>query len=251
MPALPELQQGLIARLINRGGAEGLPVAEGGAFTPGQRFNVYTNNTQMILRDLLKAVFPVTTLLLGEKFMAFAAQEFIAAYPPDSGDMNGYGADFPAYLSRLPNLNQFAYVPDIAQLEWLAHEAYLSPRLPPLTAELLAAAEDPMALELKLQPHIHILRSAWPVDRLWEEVSAKGAALHDFRMQAAETFIAIYREEDRIALWSITEGGYKFLEHLQSSPSLALAAEAALRAESGLQLDLLLATLLQHKLLAA
>lgn len=251
MPVLPELQQGIIARLLARGCANGLPITEGGAFTPEQRFNVYTNNTQMILRDLLKDVFPVTSLLLGEKFMAFASQEFIAAFPPESGDMNGYGADFPAYLARLPSLNQFAYLPDIAQLEWLAHEAYLSPRIVPLTADMLAAAEDPMALTLRLQPHLYILRSAWPVDRLWEEVTAKGAELHGFKMQAAETFIAIYREEDRIALWSITEGGYKFLEHLQSNPSLALAAEAALRAESGLHLDLLLATLLQQKLLAA
>lgn len=245
MPALPELQQGMIARIINHGDAEGLPV------TPAKNFSVYSNNTRVILRDLLKDAFPVTALLLGEKFMAHASQEFATIFPPETGDMNGYGADFPAYLARLPNLNQFAYVPDIARLEWLAHEAYLSPRLPALAAEQLAAAPDPMAIELKLQPHVQILRSAWPVDKLWEEVTAKGAELHDFKMQAMETFVAIYREEDRIALWSITEGGYRFLEHLQSSPSLPLAAEAAMRAESVLHLDMLLAMLLQQKLLAA
>jgi hypothetical protein len=108
-----------------------------------------------------------------------------------------------------------------------------------------------MAIELKLQPHVQILRSAWPVDKLWEEVNAKGAELHGFKMQAAETFVAIYREESRIAIWSITEGGFRFLEHLQSSPNLPLAAEAGLRAEPALHLDLLLATLLQQKLLAA
>lgn len=245
MPALPDLQQGMIARIVNHGDAEGLPVA------PAANFSVYNNNTRIILRDLLKDTFPVTTLLLGEKFMSFAAQEFATHFPPESGDMNGYGADFPDYLARLPNLNQFAYVPDIARLEWLAHEAYLSPRVAALTAEQLAAAPDPMELQLKLQPHVHILRSAWPVDKLWEEVNAQGAELHGFKMQAVETYVAIYREEDRIALWSITEGGYRFLEHLQSTPNLPLAAEAGLRAESGLQLDLLLATLLQQKLLAA
>jgi hypothetical protein len=250
MSALRELQQGMIDRILREKDAAGLPIAPEPPFTPGQRLNVYKNNTHVLLRDLLKDTFPVTTILLGGEFMAYAAHEFILVAPPEGGDMNAYGADFPAFLGHMPNVNKFAYVPDVARLEWLAHEAYLSPRGPVLTGQDLAAVADPVNLQLYLQPHIHLLRSGWPVDKLWSRVNEEGAGLRDFEMKPAETFAAIFRAGDRISVWSITEGGYRFLECLQSGPSFALAAEAALRAEPGLSLDRLLAALLQQGLLA-
>lgn len=240
-----------MSRILREESAEGLLIAKDGPFTPDERLQVYKNNTHLTLLDLLKDTFPVTTILLGEKFLNFAGREFIKAFPPESGDMNGYGGLFPEYLSRLPNLNQFPYVPDVAKLEWLAHESYLSPRRTPLTGAMLAAVEDPINLKLHVQPHVFLLRSAWPVDKLWHEVSEHGEALKDFKFEAAETFAAIYREERRIAVWTITEGAYRFLEYLQSDPTLAFAAESALRAESEFPLDKFLATLLQLELLSA
>lgn len=251
MPALRKLQQEMMARILREENAEGLPIAQDGPFTPAERLTVYQNNTHLTLRDLLKDIYPVTTLLLGEKFMNHVAAEFVKAFPPASGDMNGYGAGFNEFLAHLPQLNQFAYVPDTAKLEWLAHEAYLSPRKAPLTGAMLEAVEDPLNLTLELQPHVQLLQSAWPVDRLWHEVSEHGAELKDFKMEASDTYAAIYREETRIAVWSITAGGYRFLEHLQTDARLAFAAEAAFRAESGFPLDQFLATLLQLELLAA
>lgn len=240
-----------MSRILREEGAEGLPIAEDGPFTPDERLQIYKNNSHLTLLDLLKDVFQVTTILLGEKFLNFAGREFIKAFPPESGDMNGYGGLFPEYLARLPNLNQFPYVPDVAKLEWLAHESYLSPRRAPLTGDMLSAVEDPVNLKLRVQPHVFLLRSAWPVDRLWHEVSEHGEALKDFKFEAVETFVAIYREERRIGVWTITEGAYRFLEHLQSDPSLAFAAESAMRAENDFALDKFLATLLQLELLAA
>lgn len=251
MPALHKLQHDMMTKILREESAAGLPIAPDGPFTPDERLSVYKNNTHLTLRDLLKDIFPVTTVLLGEKFLNYAASEFIKAFPPESGDMNGYGALFPEFLSRLPQLNQYPYVPDAARLEWLAHESYLSPRLPVLTGEMLTAAEDPINMKMHLQPHVALLQSSWPVDKLWHEVSAQGAALKDFKMEAADTFAAVYREDRRIAVWTITEGGYRFLEYLQTDPRLAFAAEVAMRAESTFPLDKFLATLLQLGLLAA
>lgn len=202
---------------------------------------IYKNNKDLILRDVLKGVFPVTTILLGDAFMHQAAHEFIKTFPPDSGDMNGYGGDFPAFLGHIPALRRYPYVPDVAKLEWLAHESYLSPVRPPLTAEDLAAEKDPLNMKLHLQPHVFLLRSGWPVDKLWARITKEGKDLKDFALKPEETFVAVYREEKQVAVWSLNEGGWKFLEYLQSDPSLAFAAEAALRAEPSLPLDLFLA----------
>lgn len=254
MSALRELQQGMMDRILREKDVAGLPIADGPPFTPDQRLGVYRNNAHILLRNLLKDTFSVTTVLLGEEFMAYAAHEFILAAPPEGGDMNAYGADFSTFLGHMPNVNKFAYVPDVARLEWLAHEAYMSPRVPVLIGQDLAAVADPVNLQLYLQPHVQLLRSAWPVDKLWSRVNEEGSHLKDFEMKPVETFAAIFRAGDKIgdkiSVWSITEGGYRFLEYLQSGPSFAFAAEAALRAEPELSLDRLLAALLQQGLLA-
>ncbi len=249
MPKLPELQKQMMDKITKGDTAEGLGIENQPPFSPEQRLNVYRNNKQMTLREVLMQAFPVTALLLGEKFMGFAIHEFTGIAPPDSGDMNAYGAGFPEFLEHLPNLNQFAYVPDVARLEWLAQEAYLSPRATPLTAQDLAAVEDPVNLKLHLQPHVKLLRSGWPVDKLWSRVTEEGEALKDFEMKPAETYAAIFRAGDNISVWSISEGGYRFIEYLQSEPTFAFAAEAGMRAEPGLSLDKLLATLMQQDLL--
>ncbi len=250
MPALRDLQEDMLRRIVRQEDVGDLPIAEGGKFSPEQRLQIYKNNTHFTLRDLLKDSFPVTTILLGEKFMNFAAREFITAFPPVSGDMNGYGLEFPQFLANLPNLNKFPYVPDVAMLEWLAHEAYMSKRLPALKGEMLAGVKDPLELKLHLQPHVHLLRSGWPVDDLWAAINEEGADLSGQSINPRETFIVVFREETKIAVWSVTEGGYTFIEHLQSKPDFAAAATAALKAEPALVLDKLLVALLQQQLLA-
>ena len=234
MPALRELQTDMINRLTQN-------KAEG-------RESVYRNNVQLILRDVLRGVYPVTTLLLGDEYMNQSASAFIRQSPPQSGDMNGYGSGFADFLDRLPGLKDYLYVPDVARLEWLAHESYLSPRFAPLTAEELSVTDDPLQMKLFLQPHLYLLRSGWPVARLWSAITEKGADLAGLTIVPEECFAIVYRENDKVVIWSISEGGYVFLENLQQNASFALAAEAALRAEPDMALDVALAQLVQSNL---
>lgn len=250
MPKLHDLQKDFLEFLVrDESAAKRLPVCDDDRFSAAARLQVYRNNTQLILHDVVAGSFPVTALLLGAGFMQEAVREFIAVFPPESGDMNDFGSYFPDFLERIPSLRAYAYVPDVARLEWAAHEAYLSPRHDSLTAEHLAAVADPLNLKLHLQPHLRLLRSGWPVDVLWSRITDEGGGLTGLEIKPEETFVAVYRTGEKSVVWSLTEGGYKFLEHLQSDPGFAFAAEAALRAESGLQLDLLLARLVQEKLL--
>lgn len=235
MPSLRDFQHDFLNRLS--GDAEG-------------KMRIYKNNRDLILRDILKGVYPITTILLGDEFMHQACAAFIEINPPDSGDMNGYGDGFAAFLDRLPSLRSYPYVPDIAKLEWFAHEAYLSPVEPALTAQDLENVADPLNMQLHLQPHAFLLRSGWPVDKLWARVSEEGASLKDFALQSQETFIALYRKDKKITVLTLSEGAYVFLEHLQTNPAFAFAAEAALRAESDLKLEFILARCVQAGLFA-
>ena len=237
MPALREFQKGFINDLY------------GDKHLEGSR-QIHKNNVQLILRDLLKDTFPVTTRLVGEEFMHYAAHCFINAQPPQSGDMNEYGQSFSLFLKHFKPVGKFPWLPDVARLEWLMHESYLSPRKNPLQASHLEAA-DPLSMNLQLQPHLRLLRSGWPVDKLWHEVTEQNDVTKDFNFSPQETFVAIYRADKKVALWSLPEGGYKFLENLATTPSLVKAAEAALTADPDLRLEIFLAESVQAELFAA
>lgn len=243
MQTLHELQIRMAQALVCDDGDEDLPVS------PVIRLSVHRNTVQITLCDMLDAVFPVTQTLLGADFMRQTARTFIALHPPQTGDMNTYGATFPAFLARLPALNAYPYVPDTAKLEWLAHESYLSARLPPVPIETLSQA-DPAALRLRVQPHVRLLQSAWPIDALWSTVIKQSAGAKDISISAQDTYCALFRDARGITVCPLTSGGYAFLEHLQTqNASFAFACEAALKAQADMPLDTFLATLIQHNLL--
>lgn len=244
-PALPDVQKDMIRKIVSQGDATGLDIA------PAKNFSIHRNNARLLIRDLLRDIFPVTQKLVGEAFFDTAARDFLQAFPPATGDLNDYGGDFPAFLARLPGLQPHPYVPDMARLEWLAHEAYLSPRLPAMdTVMLAAAAQDPLTLRLTLQPHIHLLRSGWTIADLWQTVTEGGDTPPEGSLRPQESFTALFRDDRRIAVWTLSEGGYAFLEHLQISPDFARAATAAMQAEDGFALDRFLGLLIQQGLLA-
>jgi|GEM_PF-1116455 len=247
MSKLDDLQRDMLRKLIAQedGGT-------GGA-APEKNMRIYRNNTRLLLRDMLKDTFPVTARLVGDAFFDTAGRDYMQAFPPADGDMTDYGADFPAFLKRLPGLQNYLYVPDMARLEWAAHAAYLSPLYPPLTtAALSAAAADPLTLKLHVQPHVFLLRAGWPIADLWQKITeAENGTLPALELKAEESFTAVFRDGDRIAVWSLTEGGYAFLEYLQSNPDFPSAAAAAMNAEPGFALDRFLGLLVQQGLLQA
>ncbi len=244
MPALDKLQSDMLRKLIAQEDGGGLGAA------PEKNFSIYRNNARLLLRDMLKDTFPVTARLVGDAFFDTVARDYMQAFPPDGGDMTDYGAAFPAFLKRLPGLQNYLYVPDMARLEWAAHAAYLSPLQPPLTTTTLAAAAaDPMTLRLFVQPHVFLLRAGWPIADLWQKITEAEGDLPEMALHADESFTAVYRDDNRIAVWSLTEGGYTFLEYLQSNPDFPTAATAALAAEPGFALDRFLGLLVQQGLL--
>lgn len=215
--------------------------AEGG-------MRVYQNNRNLILRDMLKNTYPVTTVLLGVEFMDYVCHAFSEITPLKTGDRTDYGAGFADFLARFPAMRDYPFVPDTTRLEWLAHESGHAAEHPALDANALATVSDPLTLHLRLQPHVRLLRTGWPVDDLWQKISEHGEKLKDYELKPAETFIVVCRSGDKVAVWSLSEGAYRFIEQLEISPSFALAADAALRVERGLALDQLLARLVTQKI---
>lgn len=181
-----------------------------GFLNPTQRLQIYKNNTRLALTELLIQTFPAVTKLVDEKFMRYAAQEFWAQHRPVSGDMNDYGADFSTFLQSFPPLSQHSYVADVARLEWLRHEAWLSPILP-------------SALNINgplyLQPHTRLLHSRWPVARLWA-FALEGAEPPD--VSSGESFVLIHRaESNQVVVRTLDKSAYALLATIHEKGTLA------------------------------
>ena len=101
---------------------------------PGRRQSdkgaqLHANNIRETLTQSLRDSYPMAHMLLGEDYFRQSAHAYIALSPPVSGDLNLYGDSFADFLKHLPGMVDYLYVPDIAAMEWLAHEAALQPLL--------------------------------------------------------------------------------------------------------------------------
>jgi hypothetical protein len=199
---LHNLQNSFLDHLFGKSGGIAAHISQGGPFTPQQRMQVYKNNTQLILTDILLQTFPAVTKLVDEKFMRFAAHEFISQHPPASGDMNDYGADFPDFLKKFPALAGHPYVAAAAALEWAWQESYLSPVNP---------SPSSGAQQLSLQPHVRLLSSAWPVVDIWR-YALEGGVTPD--MTPGEYFVLTCRDQNSVDVWRLEKPAFMFLQTL-------------------------------------
>ncbi|MDK3073149.1 DNA-binding domain-containing protein [Sedimentitalea sp. JM2-8] len=149
------------------------PVPDGLVDASGQpaaaRFNVYRNNVVVSLRDAICVGFPIVTRLLGQENMDGIARMFVRAHPPSSPLLMHYGAEFPDFLSGLPQLSHRGFLPDVARLELALRHAYHAADAAGLDPAALADTQSEALLRSRvtLAPGVSVLRSDWPVYDIW------------------------------------------------------------------------------------
>jgi hypothetical protein len=97
------------------------------------------------------------------------AREFWRDHPPERGDLGEWGAEFPAWLAKHPQMTEWPYLSDCAQLDLALHQCERA-----ADAELDAASlmqlesVDPATLRLRFMPGVAVLRSAWPIFSIYQ-----------------------------------------------------------------------------------
>jgi hypothetical protein len=196
----------------------------------------------------LQNYFPATAGVIGSDALADCLAVFAQQAEPSI-------TDFPTLAADQPAAKNYLYLEDLAKLECLTVLSSDAPMLPPMTATELGQVDDPVNLKLPVQPHVFILRSAWPIDEIWHMLAQSPAQTPPKKIGAKETFIAVFRdaqqEDSKVSVWPLSEGAYKFIEHLMSEPVFAFAADTALRAEADLPLDIVLMEMVDAKLFSS
>jgi hypothetical protein len=203
------------------------------------RLNIYRNSILGGISSGLMGIYPVCTRLVGETFFTHMVAGYLRQYPSGSADMGDYGEYLADYLDVfLVKINQqqaLKYLPDVARLEWLWHQAFNSAELTlnaksvlPLSELANVNSEDQGRMVFKLQPSLGLLSSNYPVDRIWQvnqlESEQKEVDGSD-EIELSEEYreFVIWRSSDfAMRIESITiAGGLAFLGDVQQGSAFA------------------------------
>ncbi|MGV7210429.1 DUF692 family multinuclear iron-containing protein [Oxalobacteraceae bacterium A2-2] len=193
----------------------------------GHRYALYRGNLTANWDKALSAAYPVIRMLVGEEFFTALARAYGRAHPSDSGDLNRFGARFPAFLRGFPHVAELPYLPDMARLEWALHRAHYAPAAPALTAQRLAAI-PPGALELaspQLQPSCTLFASELAIVALWQAHQPDGPAFPDEMAQPCHGLVL--RPQWQVQLRPLAPAAHAALSVLADGGNLGAALDAA------------------------
>lgn len=211
MPSLLERQREFASGILASGGSPGL--------------SVYRGNIRENASKALAGAYPIVRKIVGEEFFDRLAHDYARMHPSTCGDLNRYGALMARFVAHDAGTQDLPYLPDVARMEWLAHLAYHAADAKPF--------EIPGDSQLSGNPCLHLaascalLRSAWPLARLWEVHQDEFAGEISVVFGAGIDRILIHRPKWRVQVCSIAPGDFRFLAGAGHGETLGAALEAA------------------------
>ena len=235
MPSLPELQRQFAAAVLDL------------AREPDQRIAVYRHTIFANYRNALGATYRVVRELTGKPLFDTAVDAFVAAYPSTGGDLNIYGDAFPAFLATYPHAAQLPYLPDVALLEWAMDEAHRAADAEGdahRTLSVLATipADDVALQRFTVDPSCRLLRSAFPVLRIWQAHQDTASDDLSIEFGAGDDYLLVRREDGRVVVERVGAGDFAWLAALAAGADLAQALDAAFDADATFDLGTALRT---------
>ena len=234
MPSLRDLQVHVMDALL---GARLAPVAAliaGPRARAQRRLGVYANTVQVNFRDALQSTFPAIRRLVGEEYFSQTAREFQRQHPSRSGDLLHSGKGFPHYLAQLHSDDDFTYLADVAQLEWLIQESLLAAEQGPLDLALLAqvAPAEYDGLHFVLHPALRLFESRYPVLAIWEANVGSDAEPPTIDLRGAGDRLAIMRHRLQLQFLRLNPGEHGFLQAMARGECFAAAVVGGAEADA-------------------
>jgi hypothetical protein len=250
--ALHDLQAAFAAHIVEGDRADLIAAVSGDSIPAAARLRVYRHHVFHSLAGTLSATFPTVQALVGEEFFRGLARAFVAAALPSQPVLVEYGASFSAFIDGYTPAVGLSYLADIARLDWALNVAFHSPTEPRLAARDLATipAEQLPAKSVALAPGAAVIRSRYPIDRIWA-ASQNGTPDETVELTSGEACLLVLRHTDAAGFVALSAGEAGFLEALAAGRPLEDAAVAALSAEPAFDLSTSFSRLLSSQAFAA
>ncbi|WP_169568217.1 DNA-binding domain-containing protein [Sneathiella limimaris] len=219
-----------------------------GKFAGTDLLAIHQNHFRSSLSDALGANFPAILALIGEDYFQHVTRRFVEASPPPGAILAEYGCGFADHLAENDALNPFPYLADVARLEWHWNEAFHEADAASLSAEELTAlatnATEEAPLDLFLHPTVRLIRSPYPLAKIWEMARFGALDPDDIDLAPADYHYLIIRSGQMPEVFALDAGSFAFLEALAKSPDFEAAAVAAMAAAPDFSLEGSLGSLL-------
>ena len=252
MLGLRDLQAAFAAHLKGEDRSDLADVVVSDTISAAARLRVHRHHVAQSLAEALAATFPTVHALVGEGFFRTMAMEFVVENLPVQPVLAEYGEGFPVFVSGYGPAAALAYLADMARLDWALNLAFHAPLEARLAAPDLAGlpAEQLFELKVPLAAGSTLVRSPWPIDRIWH-AAQPGATLGTVSLEEGPASVVVLRRADDAAFASLTGAEAAFLEALGGGASLGGASEVALAVEPAFDPAKTLARLLALQAFAA
>lgn len=249
MLSLREIQQRALRAIVLEEDDAIVPFVRHGR-SAAARLEVHRNNARETFRKTLAATYPVVLRIVGEQCFRGLARVYQHDFPSRSGDLGAYGAELPMLLEVYYRDTAFAYLADVARLEWACAEAETAADGVPLDLATLAgvAADDCARLRFTLRAPVRFVSSRFPVFAIWE--ANQSADVEPVALSRGAEHVLVTRSESGVQLYRLDAATFAFARSLADGDSLADAAEAGEAADPGFDLREALATLARLNVLA-
>jgi hypothetical protein len=231
MASLRELQSAFAAALRGESRDAGQDPL---AVHPVANLDVYRNNSDWQFRNALSLSFPVLKRRVGDDYFRQLAIHYRKQFPSRSGDLHWVGRDFAQFLASHLAGGEYAWLADLARLEWAREIAAVAEIRPALGVESLSGyrPEQLEHLVFTLQPSLQLGASDYPVASVWlanqqENAPPVGQSL------GPEQYLILLRDEG-VELARLTPALFSYLSALAAGATLGEAVATAALDEAGL-----------------
>ena len=169
MPSLHEVQRAMRASLVVQDDVSRRHVVAPNSLR-ARASRRLSQHVRRQSRQRLRLSFPAVHRLVGEEFFEGAARLFahnIHRALPARRVRRRVSRRFCGTLRRPRG---FAYLPDVARLEWAVNRALHAPDVHPLDARLPALIRGHERLAFVAHPSLSLLRADYPADTIWRAV---------------------------------------------------------------------------------
>ena len=252
MTSLREVQDHVRRALLEGPVGDLAPAIAEDGIAAEARLDIYRHHVIASLTAVLESTFPVVCRLVDGRFFAYTADAFIRREPPSGPCLFEYGAEFPRFLAEFPACRHLVYLADVARLEWAMNVGAHAEDVVPLDPSALARIDPTRVGELSFgfDPSLTLLRSPWPIDRIWRANQASVGAEPAVDLDAGGVCLEVRRRDDEVVFGALSEAAYAFRSALRDGERLATAAATAFAVDPTFDLVGALRALLEDGVLA-
>jgi hypothetical protein len=229
VPSLRELQLSFATALLDGSGAALAPWIRGAGLDSTTRINIYRNNLREGFLKALGLGFPVIQRLVGEQYFRQLGTRFLSEHPSRAGNLHHIGAPFPEFLRGQFGETPYAYLPDMAELEWAYQEVLIAPEafLLDLTPLRAIPPEKLADVCFDVHPACKLVSSQFPIVRIWRanQDDRDGSEIIDLAEGA--DLVLVRRDAEAVELRRLPPAEFAMLRAMFRGATLGDALQAA------------------------